>query len=439
MNPIFLKVAIFIQIAFFVFFLNVYPLRVSRIQPLQKMNDVPSILVGYSHTPNLLKDGLRWWHGPWIEDGIQAYRPISSYLLWSESYLVQKNGFVPIIIIGALLVLILGSLSALIAYQLTESYWCSALAGTLAAYVIQFDFGGISKEWIAWYPVHHDLMAIAFALAAVWTFLKWLKSGRKCHIIWCWVFFILGIFCKEYLYIFPVMAFAIAMLYKSTFVRVKDAVIQSGIMFCTVLAFYIFRQSILPHPYMPKSINAHMLISHPLLFWFHSFYMYLPAGIFWLPALALVIFSTLLICTKMRNLWITVLCIVGTLIFVSFTNGIINTFWYLFDWPSSSTSLSNLIQMLFTFYTFWLVFKYRKTHNGALAFVLMMLSYIPTFAYLGWHYSLSGWFFRSAVFWPVITKLAWDDISPLFPSMQLWGASLRRYFIRDKSTFTLPV
>src|ERR1051326_9093234 len=53
----------------------------SALEPARLGNDVQAIISGYRTTPNLITDGLRWRHGPWIEEGIQVYRPISSYLL----------------------------------------------------------------------------------------------------------------------------------------------------------------------------------------------------------------------------------------------------------------------------------------------------------------------------------------------------------------------
>lgn len=414
MNPNFIKAAIFLEIAFFVFLLNIRPIKFSNIQPLQRMNDVSNILAGYHKTPNLLIDGLHWWHGPWIEEGVQAYRPLSSYLLWGESKLVLHFGFFPIIIIGALLLLLLSLLSATVAYQLTKSYWCSVLGGTLAAYVVRFDYGGIDQKWLTWYPVHHDLMAIAFALAATWAFLKWLELEGKTYIALCWTFFIAGLFCKEYLYVFPIMALVMAIGYKHAFTGKKQAAIHTGLMFCCVLIFYSLRQMVLPKPYMPHVLTKHMLITHSLLFWFHDFYLYLPSKIFWVPLLALIVFVFAGRVIKTPDRWTLLIGIVVPLFFVHLTVGILNGFWYFFDFSRDTDHLYFFFQMIFTFYTFWLVFKYRKTHSGVMAYLLMMLAYIPTFAYLGWHYGLAGCFFRSSVFWPVMAKLIWDDISPLF-------------------------
>lgn len=414
MSPSLLKTVIFLEIALFVFLLNIHPINFSKIQPAPKMNDVPSILIGYHKTPNLLTNGLTWWHGPWIEEGVQAYRPVSSYLLWIESNILENYGSIPIIAIGGLLLLLICLLSSVIAWQITKSYWCGALGGTLAAYVVRFDNNGIANEWLAWYPVHHDLMAIAFALAATWAFLKWLESENKKYIIPCWTFFILGLFSKEYLYIFPVMALAMALGYRSTFANKKHIATHVGLMSCCVLIFYVFRQMVLPKPYMPNALTEHMVITHSLLFWFHDLYLYLPSKIFWIPLLALTIFVSAGMIVKTPNREIILIAIIVPFIFLHFTTGILNSFWYFFDFPTGIDHLNYFFQIIFTFYTFWLVFKYRKTHPGIMAYVLMMLAYIPTFAYLGWHYGLAGWFFRSAIFWPVMIKLVWDDTSPLF-------------------------
>src|SRR5689334_10476907 len=57
------------------------------------MNDVPSIIDGYNRAPSLLTDSLRWWHGTWIQEGIGAFRPISSYQYWIETWVGLHWGF----------------------------------------------------------------------------------------------------------------------------------------------------------------------------------------------------------------------------------------------------------------------------------------------------------------------------------------------------------
>jgi len=47
------------------------------------MNDVDSILQGYRDTPNLLADGLRWWHytlSPWFV--FSAYWAVVAKVVW---------------------------------------------------------------------------------------------------------------------------------------------------------------------------------------------------------------------------------------------------------------------------------------------------------------------------------------------------------------------
>lgn len=404
----FIVPGIFFLVLVTVYFHNFSIINFSHVQPLMKMNDVPGILDGYHATPHLLQDGLRWWHGPWIENGVQAYRPLSSYLLWIESDIVLNHGLVPIAIIGAFLLFIICLAASLVSWQLTHSYWCAAFAGVLCTYVTSFDYGGVDPNRLVWYPVHHDLLNIAFALLATFAFLRWMECGNWKYIAACWVCFIAGIFTKEYLYIFPLFALVIALTYKSTFNR-RRILIQPAIMLCVVIAFYLFRQSVLPHPYMPHGLNLHMLITHSTLFWFHAFYLYLPAGMFVLPLLALLISIALLPAIR-RDKRLVLLAVVIILLFAQFTIGIPNLFWRFFDVPTGEIQISLFFQMLFTFYTFYLVYKYRKTTNGFLAYILMMVAYLPTFTYLGWHYSLSGWFFRCAVFWPVIALLVWRDI-----------------------------
>ena len=150
------------------------------------MNDVAGILQGFHATPHLLADGLRWWHGPWIQEGIGAFRPLSSYLLWADCFVGLRYGFFYTGCIGMLLLVANCALCVALAWRFTRSRAGVYTAALLAPAGGLFIMGGNQPpHWLVWFPVHHDLMMIAWLLGALLAFDCWLESARSRHLAWC--------------------------------------------------------------------------------------------------------------------------------------------------------------------------------------------------------------------------------------------------------------
>src|SRR5207253_2899768 len=131
------------------------------------MNDITAILAGYTHAPHLLIDGLRWWHGPWIQEGIQVYRPISSYLLWIESWIGLHWGFIWVGWIGLVQFGVDCCLATALGLRLTCSRLCALLAAVLAPAILTWNWGGAQPaHWLIWFPCHSDLLMIGCLLGA---------------------------------------------------------------------------------------------------------------------------------------------------------------------------------------------------------------------------------------------------------------------------------
>ena len=81
--------------------------------------------------------------------------------------------------------------------------------------------------------------------------------------------------------------------------------------------------------------------------------------------------------------------------------------WLLLDPDSGFFRLTTLGEMVFTLYAYWLLWRYRKQEPTAMVVVLLALSYLPVLPWRDWHYMLTGWFIRCALFWPMIARLMW--------------------------------
>lgn len=418
-------------------------------ESMLKMNDVGSILTGYHEVPNLLVDGIKWWHGEWIQDGIPAFRPVSSYLYWCESHLGLTYGFWWVSWIGLLLLGANCILSAVLAWQFTGSKVLALGAGILAT-TVRFHNPGHPDIWLAWYPVHQDLMMNALMLGAIASFYQWFQTAEKKWLPMCWVLYVLGILAKEHVYIFPLLAGVIVLLgwyRKSGKVPLKTAFAQVAMMLGFVIALSLYRAAVIEHPRNP-SLKWNQFIYKPVIFLFPHFSGYLFQRILlengkhqdifmskdsWMPGLSLILFlgisGAVIFRKKYGNYWWTSLPVMSGVIFllvtvflgifgpVVDTPGAINTpdqkiltaVMTIIDHPFAKEGLRNTIWMTATFYFLLLLWKYRKQEPSLECFALLYLAHLPVLDYIGWHYTTPAWFVWS-VYWMVVWKLVWLNI-----------------------------
>jgi hypothetical protein len=394
---------------------------------IMAMNDVEAIMHGYRQTPNLLVDGLRWWHGTWIEQHISAYRPLASYLYWLESWLGLHYGFVWVGIAGVLLLAVNALLAGVLAWRLTRWKSCVFLAALLSVALRFFNWVPSTPDyWLAWYPIHQELMMNALLLGAIISFDVWVETTERKYFIGAWMCFVLGALTKEHVYIFPTFALAVGLLRRNEArVPLSQSLLQSALMAAGVLALWFFRAGILVDPRNPHLKIIH-LIRKPWLYLFYPFYKSVLCEEFWFAGLSVFIFflSGVLIYSRSRTgrAWLQKPMRTGVVLFGYFgllaaycglTYGsAIDAAWYLFDPANNALRAHHLAAMIATLYTLWLLWKYRKTEPTALAFTLLALSYVPVITYLGWHYTVAAWFVRSA-YWALVFKLVWLDVSPV--------------------------
>ena len=130
--------------------------------------DCRFILAGYTEYAFL--PGLaHWLTGSWINLDHQSFRPIASIVHWSQVWLLlHVGGWACTLSVWALLISC-ATLSGLFACALTGNVkYGAAVAAIIAAVPSVYTFG----EWLTWFPISDDLVAIALSLASLIAFTK---------------------------------------------------------------------------------------------------------------------------------------------------------------------------------------------------------------------------------------------------------------------------
>lgn len=392
------------------------------------MNDVPSILAGYRLTPHPLVDGLRWWHGPWIQQGIYAFRPASAYLYWAECWIGLHWGFLADAWLGYLLFGATCLLSAALTWRLTRSRACLWLAALLAPLPCFFNIGQ-PPLWLAWFPIHQDLMMTALLLAALLSFDVWREQGGSRALGGAWAFFALACLSKEHAYIFPLFAASVALLRKGR-IPVWTALAQAGLMLASVGLLWVYRAHVIVHPRNPTAgllTQAHAL----LVFMYSALGRYLITAQGWLPGLAVLLLALMGAALRFRQglwgdsvwgrayIWLP-LCfgIVWLYLSLSTPSAAVSLAWLL-GGDAGPVALADLGQMLIMLYGIYLLWKYRRVEPTGAVWTWMLLSYTPVAGFMGWHYLLPAWFLR-VPYDVMIVRLVWRDLGRPKLSWRAW-------------------
>ncbi|PIU89084.1 MAG: hypothetical protein COS65_29270 [Armatimonadetes bacterium CG06_land_8_20_14_3_00_66_21] len=230
-------------------------------------------------------DGLKWWHGAWIQYGIPTFRPLSSYLYWTECWVGFHWGFLWPALFGFCLFVGNCLLASALALRLTKLPVCAVLAGVLAAHV-RFHNVGQPDFWLAWFPVHQELLMNGLMLGALVCFDVWFERAETKYLGWSWVLFVVGCLVKEQVYVFPAFAGAVVLCRRrNAKVTLRDGLLQAGGMLLLTCAFFAYRAAIIEHVRNP-SLKPIQFVSKPLTFLFPTFGRYLLTREWWLPGLA---------------------------------------------------------------------------------------------------------------------------------------------------------
>jgi hypothetical protein len=390
---------------------------------IRAMNDAKPILFGYHQTPNVLIDGLRWWHGPWIEDGIHVFRPLASYLLWGECWLGLRFGFESVAWVGFVFFVVLCCACAALTWRLTRSLPLTFVSATLAATTPLHIMGGtMPLYWLAWFPVHHDLQFFLTLISALFCLDMWLETQERRHLLATWACFVVSALTKEYAYIFPLLA--VWWVWARAEKEVQHAAWrQVAFFFWVAIVLFSYRALILTNPYNPPHLKWVHLLRKPWMYWFPPFYRYVLSNDWFIPGLAALLYALgaawrrALQIDEARQWFLKPgaasgviaanVVLVGLYLQVA-TGSVFDALWILFE---SRTKVFDLAYMTFLFYVVGLIWRTRSQKFGVLALVVLITIYLPVFTYLGWHYTLAGWFIRASVWWPIIIHLVAKDWS----------------------------
>lgn len=388
-----------------------------------KMADVPEIFSGF-YNIHSVTDTLQWWHGSWIHQGTGALRPVSSYLYWFDCLLGLQYGFFWVGCVGLALLLLNCFWVHRLAYQFTENQSLAAFAGFLAACLPYFNFVPSTPEyWLVWFPAHDTLLCSVFLLAGLSYYADWAKSNEKKALVFAWGFWITASLTKEYAYIFPM--FACAVILQCNLKPRRLALIHILFMLVFIVGLFIYRHAVILHPRDPV-YKATMFLRKPFLYLAYPFYKQVLTEDYWIPGLAVLLFCLIGGLLKLargkyssflRKQFITSATCFFFMLIVGLYCQIANGSWVLAMWDlfdHSALRGRQLCSMVATIYAFWLAYKYRNELPTTLVLTLMILSYVPVIAYLGWHYTIISWFVR-CFYWAVIGKAALRDIGGFKP------------------------
>lgn len=390
---------------------------------MARMNDVGSILAGYGHAQPLFPASLRWWHGSWIHEGVAAFRPLSSYLYWLDCWAGLHWGFVWTAWMGYALFLTAALLSAALAWRLTGSALCAFYAAALVS-LTRFSNVGQPDLWLAWFPVHHDLLMVSLLLAALLCFDSRFAGGRRRLLFWTWAFFAAGCLAKEFVYVFPLFAGTVSTLRPLGAGRSRRAgLVQVGLMLAAVAALWLYRAAVVPHP-RDNHWGAAQLLDAPVMYMYPTLGRYVLSApwLVGLAALLLLLAGAVVIYRRSTfrdtrrgkllgrpRVWLPGLLAVLFLYLACSSDSVTDSLWFLLDGENGLGHLSDLATMVFMLYTMFLVWKYRREEQTLAAWLFLFLSCVPVLGFLGWHYSLPGYFFR-APYDAMLLKLVWIEL-----------------------------
>ena len=409
-----------------------------RYRTIVKMNDVNEIIAGYHRSPTISIAFHTYLSKPWIQINTYCFRPIAGCQYWVETYIGLHYGFLWDALFGFALYVCCCVLAGLIAYRLTQSKLASLISAALCCFCRLYNAGS-PDYWLAWYPVHQDILMIASLLGAVYAFDVWFERQTMGLLLAAWACFLFGSLTKEYVYVFPLYMGVIALFRPAaTWQRRLSAIQQSVLALGVVGGLMTYRQCLFVHPRDPHFFRAGVVLHKPLLFMYNVFGRRLIAHDSWFVGLSLIVTALIglgifLHARRSRvrlgllgkpYIWapITIALIAGY--FWLTLGSPLTGFWFIFD--ESETARSDLFAMACLLYTMALVVKYWRLPGTIPAYLFLFLSYLPVISYTGWHYTLPGAIMRGP-YWGVLSQLFWRDT-----------AGLREEFMEHWASFKSP-
>ena len=377
---------------------------------MDEANDVSSIMDGY-HAGH-------WWAfgRPWIESSTPSYRPLSSLLLGGDCWLIEHN--LPVAPVGFFLLWILAGISAGVAWRITGTGVAAIAGGTMAAGALLMNTSQ-PDYWLAWWPVHHDILNAIWMLGVIYCALVYVETRSRSSFAGGLACFAAGLLTKEFAYIFGAMALV------ATWSRLTVAERRMGVLLALTLPALAFalRCAFVSHPYMPPPFRIRWehiggfrypmethLLRKPWLNLAHPFYRYVLTAD-WVPVLVAMSFAlsaSLLVDGK--TLYATLTFGVLTILAVLLSSDLTSDTTVFFTMRAEDS-----FEMVATAF----VFARLVAHKRIAILVLLVLAYVPVVTLLGWHYWLPGAFMRAAVLWPMAGATLYEDACQLAQRLHL--------------------
>lgn len=373
------------------------------------------LIQGYHRSPDLWRDGLSWWHGPWIHPATPYFRPIGSYIHWMHCSVGLRWGFVWLGYLGLVLFYAGCLLATALAWRFTRSKRFTVVGAAVMPFVRDFNIPQ-PVGWPAWFPGHPDLIVGSLLIGAVICFDLWIERARRRYLLGAWLLFLLACGIKEHAYIFPAMALALALLRHGA-VEKRRAAVQVVFLFAAVALLLVYRRAVVPHALAPGFDPAAFAL-RPLYFLHPVFYAPLRLGYTAVLQLALLLWLQGWAWLRLRRTasvrrWLsrpfaTTIVLFGMLAVAAGWGLLTDTLLLFADPLVAAQILSTVLQIWFMLYTLLLFIRYRREYPTALSYLLLWLTYVPVVHTNGWHYMLIGWLFR-AQYWAVVAQVIWAD------------------------------
>jgi hypothetical protein len=344
---------------------------------------------------------------------------------WIETYVGLHKGFLWDAWVGGYgLFVVAAWLCAMISYRLTRSVTLTVFAAVLACGV-RFYNACQPDMWLAWYPMHQDLLMMVFILGAVLAFDYWIESGSRPALAATWCMFVLGCLTKEYLYAFPFMAVSLVLMRPAVSeLEKRRHLIQPALFAMFVGLLLRLRKHMYLHPRDPHFRKA-VILHKPGMFMYSN----LAADVItanWAP----IVFASVLIgivCAfvyiqtrKVNTGWLGKIYILIpaaiALIFLLLqimTGSFVVPLYQLLEIPIMQVKTAQDVALIFT-----IVVTIRNWKRGSIAagWLMLLWSYFPVISFIGWHYAFPGGLFRS-IYWAVWVQVLAAQIFEDFPKL----------------------
>lgn len=368
-------------------------------------NDVQNINRALDAAPRF-RDTLVWWTGSLAHDGIRDYRPLTSYLFWTERQLFGKQyeryilaGYV---IFGALCWLQFVFTSRLLNVSGVGDRLLVLGGSSLLVAPCFWNADPQPSIWLAWFPGHPVILCGLFMAAALVCFDVWLQRPRARWLVATLVAIAGAILTWGVAVVLPVMLAGLAWQRKelaSSPARKAGALVAA---FAIVGLVLILRNVFVPGARGPLVNTKMMLKEFMQVSGSYGLYLW---GSKWPAYLALALLACCVVLPRVRMAFAVKLIVAALLCCIATTIGgesPLIMMATLLDPGRTNAVRTDLLHMLVWGWSGILMWRQRASLPTLLAFAMVALANLPTAQYTGWHYRVIPLFY-----WGIVYPLAW--------------------------------